>query len=441
MLPRVLAHFGLQAVPRRQKRRDPFPPTLVLETVSRRPTELAAETVQTVLEQPVPRSARAVDRPEVVVVVVTRGGLVYNRLCLESVLADTAAPPLRLVVVDNASSDGTRDYLKKLARRDRRVRLLMNESNGGFAAGVNQGLTAEQAPALVVLNNDTVVPPGAIGRLVEHLDDATLGLVGPVSNNAATEAEIDPPYRTYGEFVREAGRLAQAHAGRVADLPMLTMFCVAMRRDVYDSVGPLDERYEVGLFEDDDYSLRVRSAGYRVACAEDVLVHHFGEASFGKLVPTGEYAAIFEENRRRFEAKWERPWEPHRRRESETYAELKERIRGIVSSAVPPGARILVVSKGDDDLLDLDGRPAAHFPQLEGGVYAGHYPANGEEVIAQLEQLSVNGAGGEQFLLFPMTSLWWLEHYAELGHYLETRCARRVFDEETCAIYALGESR
>ena len=102
---------------------------------------------------------------------------------------------------------------------------------------------------------------------------------------------------------------------------MLTMFCVAMRRDIYDRVGPLDERYQVGLFEDDDYSLRVRTAGYRVVCAEDTLVHHFGEASFGKLVPTGEYAEIFEENRRRFEAKWRRPWEPHRRRESPAYAE------------------------------------------------------------------------------------------------------------------------
>ena len=76
-------------------------------------------------------------------------------------LSDSRPPPLGLIVVDNASSDGTRPYLKKLARRDRRVRLVLNESNRGFAAAVNQGLAAAKARALVVLNNDTVRPPGA----------------------------------------------------------------------------------------------------------------------------------------------------------------------------------------------------------------------------------------------------------------------------------------
>jgi hypothetical protein len=218
---------------------------------------------------------------------------------------------------------------------------------------------------------------------------------------------------------------------------MLTMFCVALRRDTYERVGPIDERFGLGLFEDDDYALRVRRAGYRIAYAEDVLIHHFGEASFGKLVPTGEHATLFKENQRRFEEKWGVVWQPHRRRAPDDYGSLVERIRAFVSATLPADASVLVVSKGDDELLSLDGRIAAHFPHLDGGAYAGHHPADSREVFTQLEALRANDATN-LFLLFPKTSFWWLEHYAGLRDYLESRCETTAAEENTCVIYALA---
>jgi GT2 family glycosyltransferase len=92
---------------------------------------------------------------------------------------------------------------------------------------------------------------------------------------------------------------------------MLAMFCVAMRREVFDKVGTLDERFGVGMFEDDDYSVRVKQAGFRLICAADVFVHHFGQAAFGKLIKSGDYDRIFEENQRQYEAKWQTAWQPH----------------------------------------------------------------------------------------------------------------------------------
>jgi len=68
------------------------------------------------------------------------------------------------------------------------------------------------------------------------------------------------------------------------------------------------------MFEDDDYAHRVRLKGHRVICAEDVFIHHFGEASFSKLKISGEYTKLFEENKRRFEEKWGVKWEPHKHR-------------------------------------------------------------------------------------------------------------------------------
>jgi len=101
---------------------------------------------------------------------------------------------------------------------------------------------------------------------------------------------------------------------------------------------------------------------------------------------------------------------------------------------VPEGDRILVVSKGDGDLLAIEGRHASHFPQVDGGTYAGHHPGDGDEAIRHLEDL--RGQGWE-YLLFPATSRWWLSHYANFEAHLRT-FYDRICDHESCAIYRLS---
>ena len=410
-------------------------PGLVIATSSRRPTTLLDETDRAVVQAPMPVSvAIPTDGPTVAsVVVVTRNGVVFTRLCLESVLASQGLANFEVIVVDNDSTDSTHEYLHALAERDSRFCLIKNGSNEGFAVAVNKGLAAARGETLVVLNNDTIVPPYALSLLLGHLQDPSIGLIGPVSNEASTEAEIDVAYRTFGELMEAAEQRKYSHRGILLDIPALTMFCIAFRRDLYDRIGPLDERFEIGLFEDDDYSMRARSAGYRVVCAEDVLVHHFGEASFGVLVPTGEHARLFEANRRRFEEKWEMPWRHHDRRQTDEYRDTILRIRETVNESVPVGSQVLVVSRGDEELVKLDGRRGAHFPQVAGGVYAGHHPADTGEAIAELEQL---GSAGAEFVVIPRTSLWWLDYYGGLRTYLEERGA--VAQSEACVIYRLG---
>ena len=90
------------------------------------------------------------------------------------------------------------------------------------------------------------------------------------------------------------------------------MFCVAFRRATYQRLGPLDERYEIGMFEDEDYALRAKAAGYHVAWTPEVYVHHAYHASIGKLLPTGDYMRLVKLNQGRFEEKWGICWERHR---------------------------------------------------------------------------------------------------------------------------------
>lgn len=251
-------------------------------------------------------------RPRASVVVITYENLALTRLCLESVLRNTAHADYELVIVDNASQDGTPAYLRHLAERYDHVAVIANADNRGFPRAVNQGLERSAGEHLVILNNDVVVPPGWLSVLVRHLGDPEIGMVGPTTNFAGNEAKIEVPYRTIAEMERFAAARRRSEDGRIADITVLAMFCVAFRRDVFAAVGPLDEGFGIGMFEDDDYSIRVRKAGFRVVCAADAFVHHVGQAAFKDLIAAGTYDPLFNQNRARFEAKWEKPWVAHR---------------------------------------------------------------------------------------------------------------------------------
>ena len=413
-----------------------FPESMPLEPVSRRPTVLPRETVEAASATPV-RSFEAAAgnaKASASVVVVTHDNLVFTRLCLQSVLAHTGEG-FELVVVDNGSGDGTPSYLARLAERDARVRVLLNGTNMGFAPACNQGLALASGDHLVLLNNDTMVPPGWLDGLRRHLAEPKVGFVGPVTNRIGNEAEIDTDYRTWGEYLEAARRRMADNAGEWLEIGTPAMFCLAMRRQTYLRLGPLDEGYEIGLLEDDDYAERARRAGYELRCADDVLVHHFGEASFGQLVPSGEYTRILERNRQRYAQKWGRPWQPYGRRPNPRYRREAEQVREAVKETVPSGSTVLVISRGDEELLQLNGRRAEHFPQADDGAWAGHHPADSEEAIAHLESLRERGA---EFLVVPPTYLWWLRHYEGLREHLDANYEPVVSDDRAGAIYRLA---
>jgi GT2 family glycosyltransferase/glycosyltransferase involved in cell wall biosynthesis len=260
------------------------------------------QTIVNALDAGVPRAS---------VIIVTYNNLALTRLCMESVLRNTQYPNYEVILVDNHSSDQTPAYLQSLAATHSHVSILLNAENYGFARANNQGIAAATGEYLVLLNNDAVTPPGWMTRLLRHLHDPQVGLVGPATNFVGNEARIDVDYASWAEMEDFAAQFVRERERQVADISMLAMFCAAMRREVYDKIGPLDERFGVGMFEDDDYSMRVRAAGLRVICAADVFVHHFGQAAFGKLIRSGEYNAIFDQNRRLYEAKWGLEWKPH----------------------------------------------------------------------------------------------------------------------------------
>lgn len=116
------------------------------------------------------------------------------------------------------------------------------------------------------------------------------------------------------------------------------------------------------------------------------------------------------------------------------YARLVTRIRSLARTVVPFNAVVAVVSRGDEALVDLDGRIAWHFPRLDDGRWLGHHPRDSEEAIAHLERLRRQGA---RYLLFPSTALWWLTHYDEFTRHLESTSTPLARHDDACRIFAL----
>lgn len=232
------------------------------------------------------------------IVIVAWNQLPYTKLCIESIQKYTDVP-YELVLVDNGSTDGTGDYFASLPN----ATVIKNPVNLGFAAGCNQGIKAARGDYVLLLNNDTVVSHNWLSNLINCLESSPdIGIVGPVSNYVSGVQLITTHYRSLEEMHEFARQYNRPDPSRWFDTDRLVGFCMLIRRSVIDRIGLLDESFGLGTFEDDDYCLRARQAGFRLVCAGDTFVHHFGSKTFaGNNI---DMAQLLAENRAKFCRKW-----------------------------------------------------------------------------------------------------------------------------------------
>lgn len=277
---------------------------------------------------------------------------------------------------------------------------------------------------------------------------------------------------------------------------IVTAACMLVRREVFVGHGGFDAEFRNG-FEDVDLCLRLGAAGREVHYCHESVVEHFESVSPQRFANDSENVALYRQrwlDRVRpddlqyyledelfginYEGKYpfavnfspllatvdtiERGFETEfqlrqnsrhlaeLRRENTRlrlelgavlkdspelqYQRLREQVIAAARRAVPADAFVLVVSKGDGSLLEMDWCHARHFPQTEQGAYAGHHPANSADAIAHLESLRSRGA---EYLLIPETARWWLEHYRDFQRHLSSQFECVLSADGICLIYAL----
>lgn len=215
-------------------------------------------------------------KPTVSIILVVYNGRPYLKACLDS-LRRTLPAGAEVVVVDNNSTDGSAALVRE---RMPEARLLVNETNRGFAAACNQGAAAARGEILVFLNQDTRAEPGWLEPLLAPFQDPEVGLTTP------TILSMDDPERiqSCGQDVHSTGLVFARNFGAPkaalvgpspADVAAVSGAAFAIRRAVWEELGGFCETFYM-YYEETDLSWRARRAGYRCLHVPESVIYHAG---------------------------------------------------------------------------------------------------------------------------------------------------------------------
>ena len=245
------------------------------------------------------------------IIILSCNTLELLQLCISSIYEYTEAGTYEIIVVDNASEDGSAEWLKE----QKNLRCIYNGENLGFPKGCNQGLEIATGTELLLLNSDTVVTKNWLKNLRCALySSPKVGAVSCVANCCPHNQMIETHYEKLEDMQDFAADYNKSNPKLWEKRTTLIGFCYLFKREVLEKVGFLDDRFSPGNYEDDDYSLRILQVGYDLLLCRDTFIHHFGKASFKKNLSTQDavemaqrYNSLLERNGDLFEEKWHVP--------------------------------------------------------------------------------------------------------------------------------------
>lgn len=234
------------------------------------------------------------------IIILTYNNLDYNIICLESIRKYTTDETYEIIIVDNNSTDGTREWLKE--QND--IKLILNDENVGFPKGCNLGIDAsEKDNDILFLNNDTKATPRWLDNLKICLySDDKIGATSSITNYCSNYQSIGVPYIDMDGMIEFANKNNVSSSDKWEQKTRLVAFCMLIKREVINEIGKFDEIFTPGNYEDDDLCMRVINAGYKLMLCNDSFIHHFGSTSFKKN--HDKFSNVLRINAQRFEEKW-----------------------------------------------------------------------------------------------------------------------------------------
>ncbi len=238
-------------------------------------------------------------QPVATILILTYNGWEYTKQCIDSIKRKTQAP-YRILVIDNGSTDGTIEELRK----DRHIFHIENSHNLGFSKGFNIGLMVVETPYFVLSNSDVVVTNEWLTTMIKHIElDKDLVVLGPRSNYVSGPQAIkDCRYQNDIQLDIFAQRQARNSDDPLVCFPRIVFFFTLFKSMVLQRIGFLDEIFGKGNFEDDDYCIRIAKKKFKCAYDNAVFIHHYGSKSFNKNPQ--EFKELLEVNGQKFMKKW-----------------------------------------------------------------------------------------------------------------------------------------
>ncbi len=318
--------------------------------------------------------------PEVSIIIPVFNALSLTRECIQSLSREIHSMPCEIIVVDNASTDGTPAWLEQESKVNPSLQVLTMKENLGFGPAVNMGVKSSRGEYVVILNNDTIPSRTWLLHLLEGMKrDSSIGILSPVTNYVGEGPQLDEAAKKLPADVERIDQYANEISDRSAlvyEPNRLVFFCVMIRRELIDLIGGLDEGYLMGNFEDDDYCLRARMAGFRLAIAQNAFVYHHGSATF--MSNRISHSRHMETNRVRFYKKAgriavsERGLFPSIRNaepiqvsvilRTKDRPQLLRRALASLASQTFKGFEVVLVNDGGGDVSAIAGLFAPQFP-------------------------------------------------------------------------------
>jgi GT2 family glycosyltransferase len=218
----------------------------------------------------------------------------FTIACFRNVKKNTDPCDYRIVWVDNGSPDRSA-VLDELCGTD--YIHIQFASNQGFVAAVNEGLRQSTGRMVCLLNNDTIVSSGWLEKLkAALLSNDGLGIVGPLTDycripgggptsmdshhSLTLHNSLLPPEAIHWDLEKINRELESRYSGRTQPISFVAFLCALIKREVLNTVGLLDPNYAMGMYDDNDYNIAARRAGFRCELAIDTCIYHRGRTTF-----------------------------------------------------------------------------------------------------------------------------------------------------------------